>query len=292
MNIKSIHDEPWIWQLPGCRFDLSRRVLVMGILNVTPDSFSDGGRYVNPDTAVRQGLELARLGADIVDIGGESTRPGSDPVSISDELARVLPVIERLAPQLQVPISIDTSKAEVARQALAAGARVVNDVSALLGDPAMARVVSEAQAGLVLMHMLGTPRTMQRDPVYGDVVAEVACFLRERLQAAESAGIPRERILLDPGIGFGKTHDHNIALFRRMGELARLGRPLLVGPSRKAFLGRLLEDAPPAERLEGTAAAACAAILAGARVVRVHDVAPLARVARVAVALAPWQESG
>ncbi len=273
------------WQLTDRTLDLSRRVLVMGIVNVTPDSFSDGGRFFDPDRAADHALELVEQGADILDIGGESTRPGSDPVPLDEELRRVLPLVERLAGRLSVPLSIDTTKAEVARRALAAGAHIINDITALRGDPDMAAVARETGAGVVLMHMVGTPRTMQLDPVYADVVAEVAAFLAERAALAESAGIARERIVLDPGIGFGKTLEQNLELFRRMRELGRLGRPLLIGPSRKAFLGKLLGGAPPDARLEGTLAAVVASICAGARIVRVHDVAPVARAVAVAQAL-------
>lgn len=274
------------WQLPHFAFDLSRRVLVMGIVNVTPDSFSDGGKFFGADRAAGHALELVAQGADILDIGGESTRPGADPVAADEELRRVIPVIERLAGRVKVPISIDTTKAEVARRAIAAGAQIINDVTALRGDPSMTAVARETGAGVVLMHMIGTPRTMQHEPVYTDVVAEVAAFLNERMTLAESAGIARERLVLDPGIGlFGKTLDHNLVLFRRMHELTLLGRPLLVGPSRKAFLGKLLGGAPPDARLEGTLAAVVASICAGARIVRVHDVAPVARAVAVAQAL-------
>lgn len=275
------------WQLTDRTIDLTHRVLVMGIVNVTPDSFSDGGIFFDADRAADHGVELVRQGADILDIGGESTRPGADPVTVEEELRRVAPVIERLAGRVQVPISIDTMKAEVARRAIEAGARIINDVTALRGDAEMAVVARETGAGVVLMHMIGTPRTMQQEAVYTDVVAEVAAFLSERMTFAESAGIERERIVLDPGVGFGKTLDHNVALFRRMHELAQLGRPLLVGPSRKAFLGRLLGGAPPDERIEGTIAAVVAAICAGARIVRVHDVGPVARAVAVARELAP-----
>ncbi|MCE5229400.1 dihydropteroate synthase [bacterium] len=274
------------WQLIDRSYDLSRRVLVMGIVNVTPDSFSDGGKFFDIERAADHALELIAQGADILDIGGESTRPGSDAVSVEEELRRVVPVIERLAGKIQVPISIDTMKAEVARQAVAAGAQIINDVTALRGDPKMAGVAGETKAAVVLMHMIGTPKTMQQEPRYGDVVTEVGEFLRERMQAAEAAGIERERIALDPGIGFGKTLEHNVELFRRMGELAALGRPLLIGPSRKAFLGKLLGGAPPEERLEGTIAAVVASICAGARIVRVHDVGPVAKAVKVAQELA------
>lgn len=277
-----------IWQCGDHRFDLSRRVLVMGIVNVTPDSFSDGGRFCNVDDAVSHGLRLVEEGADILDVGGESSRPGSEPVDVKNELARVMPVVERLAETTRAAISIDTTKAEVARRTVAVGASIVNDISAMTMDPAMTEAVASTNAGVVLMHMLGQPRTMQQEPVYQDVVAEVADYLLGRLKAVRAAGIADERVALDPGVGFGKTFEHNLELFRRMGELAALPRPLLIGPSRKAFIGKLL-DLPPSLRVEGTAAAVTASIMAGARIVRVHDVRAMARVVRVAEALAPWQ---
>lgn len=274
-----------LWQCRTLTLDLSH-THVMGIINVTPDSFSDGGRFSQTETAVEHGLKLVAEGADILDIGGESTRPGAAPVCLDEELARVIPVIERLRAATAVPISIDTTKAEVARQAAQAGAEIINDITALQGDPAMPAIAAASGAGVVLMHMLGTPQTMQVNPEYQDVVTEVRDYLGERMLAAKAAGIAAERIVLDPGIGFGKTIAHNLEIFRRMGEFMTLGRPILVGPSRKAFIGKILGGLPPGERVEGTAAAVTAAILAGARVVRVHDVGAIARVARVADALA------
>ncbi len=247
--------------------------LVMGIVNVTPDSFSDGGRFAAPDAAVAHGLELVRQGADLLDVGGESTRPGSEPVPLDEELRRVVPVVRELAARAGVPISVDTSKAEVARQALGAGAHVINDVTALLGDPDMAAVVRDLGAGVVLMHMQGTPATMQLAPTYADVVAEVMAFLEARLQAAVDLGIAGERVVLDPGIGFGKTSAHNRELLARLDQLQRLGRPVCLGVSRKGFLGRLLGRSA-GERLAGSLAAACFCLGRGAaQVLRVHDVA-------------------
>jgi dihydropteroate synthase len=256
----------------------------MGVVNVTPDSFSDGGLFFEPGAAVAHGLELVAEGADILDIGGESTRPGAEPVAQEQELRRVLPVVEGLAAELPaggVQLSIDTSKAAVARAALQAGASLVNDVTALRGDPEMVGVVAESAVQCCLMHMLGEPRTMQREPRYADVVDDVKAFLAERLAFAVAAGIAEERVLLDPGIGFGKTLAHNLELLRRLDELVALGRPLLVGTSRKSFLGRLLADAAnvpeplaPAERLPGTLATCVLAYERGARLFRVHDVAP------------------
>jgi dihydropteroate synthase len=247
------------------------RPSVMGVVNVTPDSFSDGGVHFDPDDAVATARRMLDEGAAIVDVGGESTRPGSEGVRLDEELRRVVPVLERL--EGEVPVSIDTSKAEVARRALELGAELVNDVTALRGDPNLAGVVADAGAYLCLMHMLGEPRTMQRDPRYGDVVAEVAGFLEERLTAAVGVGIPEERICLDPGIGFGKTLEHNFELIRRLGELTALGRPVLVGFSRKSSLGKLLGD--PDATTGTTAASVGAAVAAyerGATILRVHDV--------------------
>jgi dihydropteroate synthase len=247
------------------------RPAVMGILNVTPDSFSDGGVHLDPNVAAAAARRMVEEGAAIVDVGGESTRPGSQGVSIDDELRRVVPVLERL--QGVVPLSIDTTKPEVVRRALELGAELVNDVTALRGDPDMAEVVAGADAYLCLMHMLGEPRTMQDDPRYDDVVSEVKAFLEGRLAFAVAAGIAEERICLDPGIGFGKTVEHNLELLRRLDELVALGRPVLVGVSRKRFLGRLLGD-PEATvgPLGASIAAAVAAVSAGATIVRVHDV--------------------
>ncbi|HLI59105.1 MAG TPA: dihydropteroate synthase [Solirubrobacteraceae bacterium] len=246
----------------------------MGILNVTPDSFSDGGRFTDRGRAVEHGLAMEREGADIIDVGGESTRPGAEPVPEDEELARVVPVIEGLrAAGLEASISIDTSKAAVATAALEAGADLVNDVSALRADPEMAALVAERGVPCVLMHMRGEPRTMQRDPRYADVVAEVRAFLEERLAAAVAAGIAEERIWIDPGIGFGKTAEHNLTLLRELDALADLGRPIVIGTSRKSFLGRIT-----GRDYTGLAAATVAtSVLAyerGARVFRVHDVAP------------------
>jgi dihydropteroate synthase len=254
----------------------------MGVVNVTPDSFSDGGLFFEPGAAVAHGLELVAEGADILDVGGESTRPGAEPVAEAQELRRVLPVVEGLAAELAsraTTLSVDTSKAAVARAALQAGAGIVNDVTALRGDREMVEVVAESGARCCLMHMLGEPRTMQREPRYADVVDDVKAFLAERLAFAVGAGVAEERVLLDPGIGFGKTLAHNLELLRRLDELVALGRPLLVGTSRKSFLGRILAgaDGEPlgtAERLPGTLATCVLAYERGARLFRVHDVAP------------------
>jgi dihydropteroate synthase len=250
----------------------------MGVLNVTPDSFSDGGLYLDPRSAIERGGELVSEGAHIIDIGGESTRPGAEPVAAERELERVIPVVEALsAGEPLAQISIDTSKAAVASAALRAGASLVNDVTALRGDGEMAAVIADSGADCCLMHMLGEPRTMQRDPRYADVVDDVKAFLLERLQYATAQGISEQRVLLDPGIGFGKTVEHNLELLRRLDELSELGRPLLVGTSRKSFLGRVQPGAPgESERLAGTIASNVLAFERGASVLRVHDVAAVA----------------
>jgi dihydropteroate synthase len=269
----------------------SRRCLVMGVVNVTPDSFSDGGRYLDPAAAVAHGLALAAEGADLLDVGGESTRPGAADVSEQVELDRVLPVVEELARTAGVPISVDTRKAAVAAAALAAGATMLNDVSAGRHDPELLSVAAEAKVPLVLMHMLGTPATMQDDPRYDDdVVAEVEAFLAERCLAAEFAGVDHEALVVDPGIGFGKRDRDNYALLDNLARFTRLGHPLLVGTSRKAFIGRAL-DSPADERVEGTAATVVWAVERGARIVRVHDVAPMVRSVRMTEAMLRWGTS-
>jgi dihydropteroate synthase len=242
----------------------------MGVLNVTPDSFSDGGRFLASDAAVAHARRLVEEGADLIDVGGESTRPGADPVSEELELERVMPVIDALG--ASVPLSIDTSKAAVARAALAAGASFVNDVTALRGDPGMAAAVAGSGADVCLVHMQGEPRTMQDDPRYGDVVADVRVFLEERLAAAIAAGIPAERVWLDPGIGFGKTSEHNLELIRRLDEIVAIGPPVVIGASRKRFLGRLT-GRPETERAAATVAVNVLALVRGAAMFRVHDVA-------------------
>jgi dihydropteroate synthase len=264
----------------------------MGVVNVTPDSFSDGGLFLDAGAAIRHARELIGEGADIVDVGGESTRPGAEPVSAAEELRRVLPVVEGIvAAGADVQVSIDTSKASVARACIDAGATLVNDVSALRADPEMAALVAESGAECCLMHMRGEPRTMQADPRYDDVVDDVRAFLEERMAYAVGVGVREERIMLDPGIGFGKTVAHNLALLARLEELASLGRPLVVGTSRKSFIGRVLADAAgqtetvaAAERLEGTIATNVLAYERGASVFRVHDVAPVRDALTVAAA--------
>lgn len=273
------------WQVGDQTFSLGERTFVMGILNVTPDSFSDGGLFDDPAGAVARSQELVRDRADILDIGGESTRPGSDAVTADEEIARTVPVIEALiAGGLDVPISIDTRKAAVADAACAAGAVIVNDVSAGEDDPDMFGVVAAAGAAMVLMHKKGDPKTMQNDPSYFDVVAEVSDALDERLELARAAGIANDRLCVDPGIGFGKSVEHNLSLMKHLDALAVLGRPVLVGPSRKAFIGALL-DVEVDERLEGTAASIAWLVAHGAHVVRVHDVKEMTRVVRIVDAI-------
>lgn len=263
---------------------LSRRCHLMGIVNVTPDSFSDGGSYLDAAAAIEHGLRLAEEGAGILDVGGESTRPGSEPVTLDEERRRVLPVIEALAVKSGMPVSVDTTKAAVAREALDAGAQIVNDVSAGRFDPDLLPLCAQRGAPVILMHMLGDPRTMQRDPRYRDVVGEIADFLTERARAARDAGLPADRILVDPGFGFGKTREHNLVMLKRLREFRCLGYPVVVGTSRKSFIGLTL-DLPPEERLEGTAATVALAVAAGAAVVRVHDVREMARVASMVEAV-------
>jgi len=261
----------WTWCVRGRRLQVGPRTLVMGVLNTTPDSFSDGGRYADPGRAVAHGLEMVEAGADLVDVGGESTRPGAARIPMAEECERVLPVIRALARQSDVTLSVDTSRAAVAAEALQAGARVVNDISALGFDEDMAGVVAESGAGLVLMHMQGTPESMQQAPVYQDILGEVLSHLREALDHAVDKGITPEQVVLDPGIGFGKGLEHNLTLLRHAGSLRCSGRPVLVGTSRKTFLGRLTRR-PVEQRLAGSLASLAAAVGSGATLVRVHDV--------------------
>jgi dihydropteroate synthase len=249
------------------------RPLIMGVLNVTPDSFADHGAHFEHAAALDHARELVAAGADLLDVGGESTRPFAEPVPLEEELRRVIPVIEAIAPEIPVPISIDTYKAKVAQAALSAGAAVINDISALRFDPEMAPLAAAAGAPVILMHMQGTPRDMQRDPHYGDLMGEITAFFRERLEFAVARGIPRELLVLDPGIGFGKTLEHNLELIRRLAEFRELGCPLLLGPSRKAFIGHLTGRPAGPERDVGTLAALAAGVQRGARIIRTHNVA-------------------
>ncbi len=289
---------PTQWRLRSTRLALPsatgalRRPLVMGIVNVTPDSFSDGGRHADVEAAVAHGLRLVAEGADLLDVGGESTRPFSTAVAAEEELARTAEVVRRLAREAGVPVSIDTTKAVVARRALELGAEVINDVTGLAGDPAMIPLAVATGAGVCAMHMQGTPATMQIDPRYDDVVADIHCWLRDRRDALVAAGIDRARICLDPGIGFGKTHAHNLALVRGAGRFLDLGQPILVGHSRKGFIGKTLEAAlghPAAEiaRDGGTAGIACRLAMAGIHVVRVHAVGLVRSALETFVAVAP-----
>jgi dihydropteroate synthase len=265
-------------------FTFPRPALVMGIVNVTPDSFYEGGRHLDARAAVAHALQLIEQGADLIDIGGESTRPGAIPVSAAEELRRVLPVIGQLAGQVKVPLSIDTAKPEVAREALGAGASIVNDVGANREEDAMWRLVAEARAGYVCMHMQGTPQTMQLNPTYTDVVREVGDFFAGRLRRLSDCGVGRERVILDPGIGFGKTLEHNLQLLGAVRSFARWRRPLLIGASRKSFIGKLL-GAEAAARLPGGLACACAAVAAGVQIVRAHDVAETVQALRMTEAI-------
>ncbi len=275
----------YVIESPGLRLDLSAGPLIMGVLNITPDSFSNGGQYIQTDAAIQQGLEMIAQGADIIDVGGESTRPGSTPVDAQEQINRVIPVIEELASRADTPISIDTSNSAVARKALAVGAGMVNDVSAGRADEQMLELLAEAGCPVVLMHMLGTPADMQVEPRYEDVVGEISAFLARAVDRAMTAGVHRDRVIIDPGIGFGKTPEHNLEILCRLGELSCLNRPILVGTSRKSFIGRVLGLEAPEERIWGTAATVAMAVAAGGHILRVHDVAQMAQVARMAYAV-------
>ena len=285
------HRRKFRWRLPARALALGERTLLMGVLNVTPDSFSDGGLFSDAGAAIAHAVAMEKAGADIIDVGGESTRPGSLGVSAETELGRVLPVIKKLRGKIRIPISVDTGKAEVAEAAAAAGAEIVNDVTALRNDPRIAEVVRRRKLALILMHMRGKPRTMQKTPFARDVLRDVTTGLRHALQLARRAGVAKSQIVLDPGIGFGKSCEQNCELLARLPELARLGYPLLVGTSRKSFIAKLLlkselRAAPETNRIWGTAATVAVSILQGAHIVRVHDVSEMARVARVSDAVA------
>lgn len=275
------------WDIGRRSLTYGARTLVMGVLNVTPDSFSDGGQFLSVEQALAHAQQMSDEGADIIDIGGESTRPGSEFVSAAEELDRVMPVIESLVKRSFIPISIDTTKVEVARAALKAGAEIVNDISALRFEPAIADEVSRAGAGLVLMHSRGTPKTMQKLPPVADIVTEVIVDLRHSVAKAEQYGIAREHIAIDPGIGFGKTVRQNLELIAKLAELARAfpNFPLMIGTSRKYFIGKLLGGVPAHERLHGTVATVVASVLSGAHIVRVHDVKPIVEAIRIADAI-------
>ncbi|MBN1868512.1 dihydropteroate synthase [Candidatus Sumerlaeota bacterium] len=276
-----------LWRCGARTFVCGRRTLIAGILNVTPDSFSDGGRFFEPRRAAKRALEMVEAGADIVDVGGESSRPGAKPVTTEEEIRRVVPVIEAIRRSSDASISIDTTKVEVARRAIDAGAEIVNDITALRGDRRMARLVAETGVGLILMHMKGTPRTMQKAPRYRNAIEEIAGFLERRAAAARKAGVATDRICLDPGIGFGKTVEHNLQLIAAVARFRSMGYPVLIGASRKSFIGKLT-GAEAGDRLEASLAVAAIAILRGADILRVHDVAETARAARLADALKPY----
>jgi dihydropteroate synthase len=269
-----------IWN--GFNFDFSIRTYIMGILNITPDSFSDGGKYFDKERAVERALIMQDEGADIIDIGGESTRPGAEKITVKEEIRRVVPVIEAVAKKVKIPISVDTYKSKVAEAAVSAGASIVNDISGLRFDPRMPEIVARYNVPVIIMHIKGTPKNMQKNPTYRALIPEIMDYLREGIAIARNAGIPDERIIIDPGIGFGKTVEHNLEIIRRLNEFTGFEKPILLGPSRKSFIGNLLDGLPPEERLEGTAAAVAIGIFNGANIVRVHDVKEMVRVARIA----------
>ena len=263
-------------------FDFSQKTYVMGILNVTPDSFSDGGKFFDEHSAVKQALRMVKEGADIIDIGGESTRPGSKPVSVKEEITRVVPVISALAEKVRVPISIDTCKAKVADEAVSAGASMINDISGLRFDKGMAGIAAKHKVPVVIMHIQGTPGNMQKNPVYKALIPEIMDYLREGIDIALRAGVHEDMIILDPGIGFGKTVEHNLEIINRLDEFKGFEKPILLGPSRKSFIGTLLGDLPVNERLEGTASAIAIGISNGANIIRVHDIREMVKVSKIA----------
>ena len=265
-----------------CEYDFTKRTFIMGVLNVTPDSFSDGGRYFDSGMAVKRGLEMIEEGADFIDVGGESTRPGAEQISIEEELRRVLPVIRQLARTTKIPVSIDTCKSAVAEGALSAGATMVNDISGLHFDPMIADAVAKHEATIILMHIRGTPRTMQTNPEYQNVIEDICSYIEDGIQLARQKGI--NQIIVDPGIGFGKSTQHNLEIINKLREFKRFGYPVLVGPSRKSFIGKIL-DVDVEDRFEGTAAAVSASIIKGANIVRVHDVKQMKRIAQMTDAI-------
>ena len=270
-----------IVEWPRGRLDFSACCIIMGVLNVTPDSFSDGGQFLDTDKAIEHGLKMAAEGAAIIDIGAESTRPGAEPVTVDEQIRMVVPVIEALCKRIKVPISIDTSRSEVAKAALQAGAAMINDITAL-NDERTGELAAEQQVPVVLMHMQGTPATMQAEPKYQNVVGEVLQFLLERAQRAEEFGIPKERIFIDPGIGFGKTLEHNLELLRNIDKFVATGYRMLVGTSRKSFIGKITGREKPSDRIFGTAASVALCVTGGVSIVRVHDVAEMVDVVKVA----------
>jgi len=273
-----------IFNFNGKSWTLGTRPLLMGVLNVTPDSFSDGGLYLNCETALEHALQMARSGADLLDIGGESTRPGAEPVPADIEKKRVLPVIKELASKTQIPLSVDTSKPSVAQAAIEAGASIINDVTGMR-DPGMKEILKNSEAGFILMHMRGTPKTMQEHTEYKDLISDITDYFQERLQAIYRAGISRNRIVLDPGIGFSKTAEQNLQILANLTEFRKLGRPVLAGPSRKSFIAHLLTDKDEERRRWGTAGSVAAAVMTGADIIRVHDIAEMRDVLTVATAI-------
>lgn len=274
----------YILQVNGKDITFGPRTWIMGVINITPDSFSDGGRYFDKDKALERGFQLIEEGSDIIDIGGESTRPGSEPISPEEEIGRVVPLITALRKRTDTLISIDTTKSEVAQAALDAGADIINDISALRFDPRMAPLVAEEDVPVILMHMKGTPKTMQVNPTYEDVLLEVKAFLEESIDKAQASGIKKEKIIIDPGIGFGKRLKDNLILINNLHMLEELERPILIGVSRKSFIGSIL-DSPPEERLEGTIASAVLSVIHGAHILRIHDVSSVKKAVRVAEAI-------
>lgn len=269
----------------GIHLDFTKKTYIMGVLNVTPDSFSDGGLYFNKDNAIKHAFKLIEDGADIIDIGGESSRPGSLPVSLEEEIRRTIPVIKEISKRINIPISIDTYKAEVARQALDAGASIINDISGLKFDPEMATVISKNDVPVIVMHIKGTPTNMQINPSYEALIPEIIDYFRGSIQICKQNGIPMQKIIIDPGIGFGKTLEHNLEIIANLKEFSKLGFPIAIGVSRKAFIGKILGDIPPHQRLEGTASAVAISVFNGANIVRVHDVAEMSKVVKIADAI-------
>lgn len=266
-------------------FDFLKKTYIMGILNVTPDSFFDGGKYSNTEKAIAQGLRLIEQGADIIDVGGESTRPGALPVKLDEELKRVIPVIEGISRRIKIPISIDTYKAKVAEEAINAGASIINDISGLRFDPQMPHVAAKYKIPVVIMHIKGTPKDMQKNPQYKALIPEIIEYLRICIITAKEEGVEEDKIILDPGIGFGKLPEHNLQIIKNLKEFAPLGKPILIGVSRKSFIGKILNNAPPECRLEGTAAAVAVSIINGANIVRVHDVDYISKIVKVVDAI-------
>lgn len=266
-------------------FDFLKKTYIMGILNVTPDSFYDGGRFINPQKAVEHALRMVDEGADIIDIGGESTRPGAEPISIDEELRRVIPVIEAISKRTSIPISIDTYKASVAKEAIKAGATIINDISGLRFDPEMAEIASKYKVPVIVMHIKGTPKDMQKNPYYEALIPEIIEYLRASIIMAKQAGVDENMVIIDPGIGFGKLPEHNLQIIKNLREFSKLGKPLLIGVSRKSFIGKVLNEASPEKRLEGTASAVAISVINGANIVRVHDVGFMAKVVKIADAI-------